>query len=1028
MAVRCVDSRRRRRLVLWFVLLAVGFPVDIVRTQTTKVTTDPVEARALNTIFERWGISATDKWNISGELCSGDALVPYPVTDVDIGIKCGCNYNNSTTCHITTLRVVRSDVSGPIPDELWNLTYLDDLNLSQNYLTGPLSASVGRLTRMMSLTANALSGEVPKELGMLTNLRSLAISINNFSGPLPSELGSLTRLTQIYVDSAGVSGPIPATFAALQSLEKVLASDNEFTGNIPDFIGNWSKLIQLRLQGNSFQGPIPQSFSNLTSLTDLRISDLSNGSTSLNFLRNMNSLYTLVLRNNNISGSIPSSFAAFQSLKLLDLSFNKLTGTVPESLVSLNSLTHLFLGNNKLTGTLPSQKNPSLQYIDLSYNELSGSIPSWVSEQNLQLNLVANNFTIEDSNSKALPSGLNCLQRSFPCHRGSPIYSKFAIKCGGEQIRTSDGVVYESDNETLGPATYYMTTTGRWAVSNAGLPADANNPQYTTTTLTPFTNTLYSELFRTARLSAGSLRYYGLGLENGNYNVTLQFAESEITESRSWRSLGRRVFDIYIQGNLKVKDFDIRREAGGVSSRAVEKQFRVEVVENYMNIHLFWAGKGTVSVPFPGTYGPSISAISATADFIPNVSNNPPGGKKNRSAPVVEIVIGVVAAGLLSLIAVFIVLWRRKKQINLVDAELMGIDARPSTFSYAELRAATGNFDPCNKLGEGGFGPVYKGTLGDGRAVAIKRLSAGSHQGKSQFVAEIATIYGVQHRNLVKLYGCCIEGDKRLLVYEYLKNKSLDKLLFGTGSRTLFLDWAVRYNICVGVARGLAYLHEESRLRIVHRDVKASNILLDSNLTPKISDFGLAKLYDDEVSHISTRVAGTIGYLAPEYAMFGHLTEKADTFSFGVVALEIVSGKPSSHSCSPDETSYLLERAWNLHEKNEETDLVDSSLPEYNADEAARIISVALLCTQASPALRPAMSRAVAMLTGDIEVASVATRPGYLTDWRFNDVTAVMSSARFGVSSMNSITNSTMTAGGHLHSPVDPANPILLHS
>ncbi|XP_051149392.1 probable LRR receptor-like serine/threonine-protein kinase At1g56140 [Andrographis paniculata] len=1030
---RCLDSRRH--LLVWWFLLAVGFAADVARAQngTTNATTHPVDASAINTMFARWGLVASDQWNISGEVCSGIAVTPGPAPD--IGIKCNCDIDNGTTCRIRSLKVFQADLSGPIPDELWNLTYLTDLNMGRNYFTGPLSASVGRLTRMMYLSfgVNSLSGEIPKELGRLTDLRSLGLSINNFSGSLPPELGNLTKLTQLYVDAAGVSGPIPETFARLQSLERVWAFDSAFTGQIPDFIGNWSKLVTLRLQGNSFQGPIPQSFSNLVSLTDLRISELSNGSTSLNFLRNMTSLFTLVLRNNNISGPIPSYLSALQRLSFLDLSFNNFTGTVPDSLFTLNSLTHLFLGNNKLTGVLPSQKTASLQYIDLSYNELSGAFPSWVREQNLQLNLVANNFSFDNSNGSALPSGLNCLQRNFPCHRGSPIYSNFAIKCAGEQFRAED-LLYESENETLGPAAYYMTGTGRWAVSNAG--ADSENPKYTTSTLTPFTNTLHPELFRSSRLSGGSLRYYGLGLQNGNYTVTLQFAESEISESGSWKSLGRRVFNIYVQGKLEEKDFDIRREAGGASTRAVVKQFRAEVLENHIEIHFFWAGKGTEYIPTAGTYGPSISAISAVpADFIPTVSNNPPGGKKNRVAMIIQIVVGVVAASMLCVIAVCCILWRRKKQKNLEDDELLGIDARPTIFSYAELKAATNDFDPSNKLGEGGFGPVYKGTLEDGRQVAVKQLSMSSHQGKSQFVAEIATISAVQHRNLVKLYGCCIEGDKRLLVYEYLKNKSLDKLLFGTGSRDLNLDWAVRYNICVGVARGLAYLHEESRLRIVHRDVKASNILLDSDLSPKISDFGLAKLYEAEKSHISTRVAGTIGYLAPEYAMFGHLTEKVDTFSFGVMALEIISGRLSSDPSLEDETMYLLEWAWSLHERNEEIVLVDSSLDEYNPDEVVRLIGVALLCTQASPLLRPAMSRVVAMLAGDMDVAPVTTRPGYLVDWRFNDVTAVMSapskvsstSVHVELSSSVSNSNSTSTAS-QLQFPNDHTIPMLIDS
>ncbi|KAK4421831.1 putative LRR receptor-like serine/threonine-protein kinase [Sesamum alatum] len=1020
----------RRRLLVLCSLVAFGQLMATAGAQTT-ATTDPLEARALNAMFARWRISATNNWNISGELCSGVAIDDTEIITLNPGIKCDCSYNNRTTCHITALRIYELDVTGPIPDELWNLTYMDDLNFGRNYLTGPIPASIGILNRMqyLSFGENALSGEVPGELGLLTDLRSLSFNRNNFSGPLPAELGNLSRLAQLYFDSSGVSGQIPPTFANLRSLERVWASDTELTGQIPDFIGNWSNLIQLRFHGNSFQGVLPPSFSSLTSLNDLRITELSNGISSLDFLRNMSSLSTLVLRNNNISGSIPSFLGELPSLSLLDLSFNNLSGRIPDSLFNHRSLTNLYLGNNRFTGALSSQKSPFLRNIDLSYNELSGSFPSWVSEQNLQLNLVSNNFTISPSNGSALRFGLNCLQKNFPCNRGSPIYSSFAINCGGMQILSSDQIVYERDNESLGPATHYVTPTRRWAVSNVGLPADSTSPQYTSTSLSQFTNTLDSSLFQIARISAGSLRYYGLGLENGNYTVRLLFAETIILGTRTWRSIGRRVFDIYVQGNLVLKDFDILREANGTFLRAVVREFKVQVSENYIDIHFFWAGKGTCCIPFAGTYGPLISAISATPDFRPTVSENLPGGNENRTGLIVGITVAVAAASLLSA-ATYYVIRRRKMQKKFEDEEFSGFDVRPYTFSYAELKTATHDFNVANKLGEGGFGPVYKGTLEDGRVVAIKQLSVASRQGKTEFLAEIATISAVQHRNLVKLYGCCIEGDKRLLVYEYLKNKSLDQLLFGAEGKSLYLDCATRHDICLGIARGLAYLHEESRVRIVHRDVKASNILLDSDLTPKISDFGLAKLYDDSKTHISTRIAGTVGYVAPEYAMLGRLTEKADVFSFGVVALEIISGRPNSGLGLENDMIYLLEWVWNLHEDNKDMELVDPTLHQYDVKTVQRIIDVALLCTQASPNLRPPMSRVVAMLSGDIEVPSVASKPGYLTDWNFSDVTTFMmstadtSTSKSNTSYINS-TSAPTTTTDYANTPVNPAKPIL---
>ncbi|XP_068656009.1 probable LRR receptor-like serine/threonine-protein kinase At1g56140 [Aristolochia californica] len=828
--------------------------------------------------------------------------------------------------------------------------------------------------------------------------------------------------------SAGLSGDIPPIFANLKNLVTVWASDNQFTGRIPDFIGNWRNLKVLRLEGNSFEGPIPPSFANLSSLTDLRISDVSKGnSSSLDFIRDMESLVILILRNNRISGSIPPDIGEYQLLQHLDLSFNDLTGQLPNSLFNLRSLSQLFLGNNRLSGTLPSAKQSQLSAIDLSYNELSGSLPSWITEENLNLNLVANNFVTDTIESRCfvLPPGLNCLQRNFPCNRGRPRYSSFAIKCGGQRMTDSKGTRYEGDEEILGPASYFVTDTLRWGVSTTGSFMENPNPSYVKNTFTPASNTLDSELFKTARVSP-SIRYYGLGLENGNYKVKLHFAEIQLENSRMWKSVGRRVFDIYIQGNNVLKDFDIKKEAGGYSYTAVIKDFNANVVSNYVEIHLFWAGKGTCCVPERGAYGPSISAISVTPNFQPTVKDQPEG-KPKSTGMIIGIAVGIAVVVFISVVIIFI--WRRRRTSIDNDEEPMGVSSKAYSFTYAELKTATENFNPANKLGEGGFGSVYKGTLPDGRAIAVKQLSLTSQQGKRQFETEVATISAVQHRNLVKLYGCCMEGDKRLLVYEYLENKSLDQALFSR--HTLHLDWSTRFDVCLGTARGLAYLHEESRVRIVHRDVKASNILLDAKLTPKISDFGLAKLYDDTKTHISTRVAGTIGYLAPEYAMRGHLTEKADVFSFGVVALEIVSGIPNSGKRLEKDKAYLLEWAWKLHENNCALELVDQSLLEFNEVEATRIIEVALLCTQAAPGFRPKMSRVVAMLTADMKMDNVTSRPGYLTEWQFNDITSSIASYDSEISTGGTAGNSDahvssiMNLAGHSENSPQPCQPLL---
>lgn len=332
-------------------------------------------------------------------------------------------------------------------------------------------------------------------------------------------------------------------------------------------------------------------------------------------------------------------------------------------------------------------------------------------------------------------------------------------------------------------------------------------------------------------------------------------------------------------------------------------------------------------------------------------------------------------------------LFRRKHQSSTRHAsefndELSGVK-NVTLFSYKQLRIATDDFSTVNKIGEGGFGSVYKGRLKSGKMAAIKVLSSESKQGVREFLTEIKVISDVDHENLVKLYGCCIEDDHRILVYNYLENNSLAQTLLGGGHSSIQFSWRTRTKISIGVAKGLAYLHEQVKPHIIHRDIKASNILLDKDLTPKISDFGLAKLIPPNATHVSTRVAGTIGYLAPEYAIRGQATRKSDVYSYGVLLIEIVTGRCNTNSRLPIDEQYLLERAWQLYERKELVLLVDTSLDgDFDAEQACRFLKIGLLCTQDSLKLRPSMSTILKMLTGEMEVNdNKITKPGLISDF-----------------------------------------------
>lgn len=297
-------------------------------------------------------------------------------------------------------------------------------------------------------------------------------------------------------------------------------------------------------------------------------------------------------------------------------------------------------------------------------------------------------------------------------------------------------------------------------------------------------------------------------------------------------------------------------------------------------------------------------------------------------------------------------------------------------FELRILQVATNFFSELNQLGHGGFGPVYKGLMPNGQEVAVKKLSLNSRQGLREFTNEVKLLLKIQHKNLVTLLGCCAEGPEKMLVYEYLPNKSLDYFLFDKNKSPL-LDWSKRFQIVTGVARGLLYLHEEAPERIIHRDIKASNILLDEQLNPKISDFGLARLFPGEDTHVNTfRISGTHGYMAPEYAIHGYLSVKTDVFSFGVLVLEIVSGRKNHAKELGGEKADLLNYAWTLFQARKTLELVDPSLAKYIPDEAAMCIQLGLLCCQASVQDRPDMNSVHLMLSSDSFTLAKPGKPG----------------------------------------------------
>ncbi|XP_024522486.1 probable LRR receptor-like serine/threonine-protein kinase At1g56140 [Selaginella moellendorffii] len=374
-----------------------------------------------------------------------------------------------------------------------------------------------------------------------------------------------------------------------------------------------------------------------------------------------------------------------------------------------------------------------------------------------------------------------------------------------------------------------------------------------------------------------------------------------------------------------------------------------------------------------------------------SVSQPSLSSKSRRGIRTIAVSLGASLVGV-ALVILCVVLILRKKRNRKASREALSWlppDSKARKYSYKELQEATKGFHKDNLVGRGGFASVYKGVI-DNHFVAVKYLTSSdlSDKARRDFENEVSTICLLQHKNVVKLFGFCSEKEHKLTVCEFIENGNLSDALFRSPDKGLELNWTARYNICVGVAQGLAYLHgETSQATIVHRDIKALSILLASNLEAKISDFGLARLIQEDRSYINTRATGTVGYLAPEYALSGQLTEKADVYSFEILVLEILSGRISMDFTLSDGDSFLLERAWNVFQSGHLLEMIDKRLDvgdERDIHKMERVFLVALHCTQASGSRRSSMFRVVGMLMGDMEIGGTISRPGFLFDLRQN--------------------------------------------
>ncbi|KAI6687165.1 hypothetical protein NL676_023993 [Syzygium grande] len=587
------------------------------------------EVDTLNTIATKM---QNEYWSVNETSCNGGiGLNVTLASGIMSNVTCNCSFNDSTVCHVTNIQLKGLNLTGIFPDEFGNLTYLTEIDLSRNYINGTIPTTLTQIPlTILSALGNRISS-IPKEIGNISTLEALVLEDNLLEGALEPSIGNLSRLTRLLLSANNFTGSIPESFGNLKNLDDFRIDGSTLSGKIPDFIGNWTKITRLDMQGTSMEGPIPSSISLLTNLTSLRISDLKGPSSDFPNLQGMSMMQTLILRNCLLTGSIPDYIGKMTGLKTLDLGDNILTGHVPDTMGE--GLNYMFLTNNSLTGTVPSWVTSSKQSLDLSYNNFTGSPP--ISCQQSQVNLVFS-YSSNGNNS------LWCLEKDLPCS-GKAQYHSLFINCGGSKM-TFEGNQYEEDTSPNGPSVFSSSSSEKWAYSSTGVYIGNDDAPYTVNN--PFSmNVIGSEFYQTARLSPWSIRYYGLCMMKGSYKVRLHFAEIQYSNDETFSSLGRRIFDVSIQGHQVLKDFNIAEEAGGVG-KGIYKDFNnVTVNGSTLEIHLYWSGKGTTAIPDRGVYGPLISAIAVTPNFDV--------GSAGLSAGAIT---GIVVASVVLLILILLVL------------------------------------------------------------------------------------------------------------------------------------------------------------------------------------------------------------------------------------------------------------------------------------------------------------------------------------------------------------------------------------
>ncbi|KAF3442967.1 hypothetical protein FNV43_RR16885 [Rhamnella rubrinervis] len=879
--------------------------------------------------------------------------------------------------NLTVIDLYNNYITDVFPRFIYNCSKLVHLNLAQNIFIGTVPSDIDRLVKLtyLNLGSNNFSGEIPATIGLLQELRSLMLDHCLFNGSYPPEIGNLSNLEMLYVGPNSLLQPsrFPANYTQFKKLKTLWISESNLIGEIPETIGDMASLEEVDLSKNDFSGNIPRGLFMLKNLSILYLFK-NRLSGEIPQVVDATKMTILDLSENNLTGPIPEDFGKLTQLTGMSLIFNQLSGPIPESMGRLPSLMDLRLFNNNLSGTLPPDfgRYSNLREFQVSDNKLTGKLPENLCYSGTLRGLVASDNNLSGELPESLGrncSGLRLIKiqnNKFSGKIPSGLWTSFNMSILMLSNNSFTGELPEKlalnlsrleihDNKFSGRIPIGVSSWKNLVVFKASNNLFSGSVPQELTSLSLLTALLLDQNQLTGLLPSDILSWKSLSTLNLSRNQLSGTIPEKLgsLQSLTELDLSENRFSDKIPSQLGHLRINILNLSSNLLSGTIPSAFENAAYENS-----FLNNPGLCA----GTQALNLRQCNAK----PNMSD------KLSTQFLALIITAGVAVFLFALcISIYIIRDYRRNR---------GLGSKWKLTSFQRLTFTETKIVPglteSNLIGSGGSGKVYRvaiNRLGD--VVAVKKIWNNrklEQKLEKEFDAEVKILSSIRHANIVKLMCCISSESSKLLVYEYLENRSLDRWLHGKNMTSstvsagsglvhhdVLLDWPRRLKIAVGAAQGLCYMHHDSTPPVVHRDIKSSNILLDSDFNAKIADFGLAKLLikEGEPATMST-VAGSFGYMAPEYAHTMRVNEKIDVYSFGVVLLELATGREANQG---DEHTSLAEWAWrHVKEGNAIANALDEVIKEpCYLDEMCCVFKLGILCTSTLPSSRPSMKEVV---------------------------------------------------------------------